>query len=59
MLFLEKRQKEYAENFAESTIEMNDFAVEFHNIPKDDYYRGNPLYFKAILWDKLEMIMQD
>ena len=38
---------------------MNDFAVEFHNIPRDEYFKGNPHYFRALLWDKLEMIMQD
>ena len=38
---------------------MNDFAVEFHNIPRDIYFNGNPHYLRALLWDKLEMVMED
>lgn len=41
ILMMEKRSLEYSENFTESTIEMNDFAIELTNLPSDDYFLRN------------------
>jgi hypothetical protein len=38
--FLDKRQREFAEAFADQTIEMSDFCMRFSKMPKNSWYAG-------------------
>ena len=38
---------------------MDDFTVEFNNIPKDSFYGGNEQVLRAILWHKLDKVIGD
>ena len=38
--FLDKRQREFAEAFADQTIEMTDFCMRFSKMPKNSWYAG-------------------
>ena len=59
VLFLEKKQNEFAVRFSQQSIEMDDFSLEFNNIPKDKFFRGNEHVLRAYLWRKLEEVMLD
>lgn len=59
VLFLEKKQNEFAMRFSQQSIEMDDFSLEFNNIPKDKFFRGNEHVLRAYLWRKLEEVMLD
>ena len=54
-ILLEKRQKEFANNFSEQTIQMKDFALEFFNLPPEK----NSLVLKAMIWDQIMQVMAD
>jgi uncharacterized membrane protein YukC len=38
VFFLNQKQDEYVDAFEEQTVEMSDFALEFSNIPSEEYY---------------------
>jgi len=57
--FLEKRQREYANNFEEQTITMSDFTLELANLPRDGYFNGKEQVLRTMLWDHLEHVMDD
>ena len=46
-LFLEKRQKEYADNFEQQTITMSDFTIELKNLPRDGFFNGKEQVFPS------------
>jgi hypothetical protein len=57
--FLESRQREYAENFEQQTITMNDFTLELTNLPRDGFFNGKEQVLRTVLWDQLEQVMDD
>jgi hypothetical protein len=57
--FLERRQREYAENFEEQTITMSDFTLELANLPRDGFFNGKEQVLRTMLWDHLEQVMDD
>ena len=59
IFFLDRKQNEYSTVFKDQTIEMNDYTIEFRNIPNDSFFQGKEQILRAILWDKLEAVMND
>lgn len=57
--FLERRQREYAENFEQQTITMSDFTLELTNLPRDGFFNGKEQVLRTILWDQLEQVIDD
>jgi len=57
--FLEKRQREYADNFEAQTITMSDFTLELTNLPRDGFFNGKEQVLRTILWDQLEHVIDD
>ena len=59
VFFLNQKQDEYVEAFEEQTIEMSDFALEFSNIPSEEYYDGKETILRAIMWERFQDILRD
>lgn len=57
--FLERRQREYAENFEQQTITMSDFTLELTNLPRDGFFNGKEQVLRTILWDQFEQVIDD
>ena len=38
---------------------MTDFALEFSNIPSEEFYQGKEPILKTIIWERLQDIMRD
>lgn len=49
IIYLEKRQKEYIDQFKDQTIEMTDFAIKVENLPPDFMFKGNYEILKVCL----------
>jgi hypothetical protein len=56
---LNQKQDEYVEAFEKQTIEMSDFALEFSNIPSEEYYDGKETILRAIMWERFQDILRD
>ena len=59
VFFLNQKQDDYVAAFEEQTIEMSDFALEFSNIPSEEYYEGKETILRAIMWERFQDIMRD
>lgn len=59
VFFLNRSQDSYIEAFADQTLELSDFALEFSNIPSEEYYEGSETILRAIMWERLQDIMRD
>ena len=38
---------------------MSDFALEFSNIPSEEYYEGKETILRAIMWERFQDILRD
>lgn len=59
VIHLEKSQKEFIDEFKDQTIEMDDFAVEFINIPSDHFFSHDEHVLRAYIWRYCEEVMVD
>ena len=56
---LDERQIEYAEQFQDNTIEMNDFCLKFSDLPRNEFFDRNEHILRAQFWAYLKEIMKD
>lgn len=57
--FLDSRQKEFAEAFADQTIEMSDFCMRFNEMPTNAWFDGSDKILKTKMWNKILAILED
>ena len=60
MIFIEVlsfQQTHFSKEFAEQTIEMNDFSVRIENMPEFGYYRGDETVLKMKLWCHINYVV--
>lgn len=50
----EIRYREYAHIFDKRSVEMRDFTVELHRLPKDFKYFGKDIILQGYLWEHIE-----
>ena len=56
--FLDFQQNHFLEEFADQTIEMNDFSVRIENMPGFEYHRGDETTLKMKLWCHINFVIQ-
>jgi hypothetical protein len=53
VFWLKKKQNDFADRFADQTIEMNDFCIRLKNMPSNKWFNGDQQVLKAMLYDKI------
>ena len=55
--FLNYQQDHFYEEFAQQTIEMNDFSVRIENLPGFQYHEGDENVLKMKLWCHINYVI--
>jgi len=55
--FLDFQQNHFSKEFADQTIEMNDFTIRIENMPGFEYHQGDEIVLKMKLWCHINYVI--